>query len=284
MLPDGSLPAGGAERATAREVMHAITHFAAQAAFEIRFDTAATGLRVDGGGLEIMTSAGPVRARRLVVATGEYQNPFRLPLPGTFDGRVQHSSEVHARDVDPAESVVVVGAGNSGAELAVALSRQGNTVAVATSRPVQRPRAEPAGMAGTVFWWLSGVPISRLPKRGGCVPRTPLVDPDLFEAVQAGRVRVIGPAERLAGRHLMTTHRESVECDRVVLATGFVRETAWLGSLITRDALGVPRHVSGVSPEVSGLGFVGIPCMRTRRSGFLRGLVGDAQRVVGKLA
>ena len=44
------------------------------------------------------------------------------------------------------------------------------------------------------------------------------------------------------------------------------------------------REREGVSVEQRGLGFVGLPCQRTRRSGFLRGFVDDAVRVVGRLS
>jgi hypothetical protein len=91
----------------------------------------------------------------------------------------------------PIEELVVVGAGNTGAEVACALAARGVTVTVATREPVVRPDPTPeTGFAGRVWWWASGVPISCLPRRVECAERTPIAEPHLFDAIGAGHVRV----------------------------------------------------------------------------------------------
>ncbi len=282
-MPDGALPPSTADRATVGEVLQAIEAYAERASFDVRFGVGATGMTTRAGTLILDTTDQPCEARRVIVATGEWGNPFRLPLPGDFDGPMVHTSEFEPEAVAAGERVCVIGAGNSGAEAVVALQARGAAVTLATRRPVQKPSPEPTGMLGEIAWRLSGMPVHNLPARGGCTHRTPLVDPELYLAVKSGAVKVVAGATALYPGGVRTSAGEEVACDRIVFATGFRRDLAWLGSAITLNADGVPAHDRGVSLDVARLGFVGIPCMRTRRSGFLRGLVSDAAYVARRL-
>ncbi len=281
-MPDGVLTEGEGPRPLAGEVLAAIEAYAQRARFDIQLGVTALGLTVGDGKLVLRTSAGDIDTRRLVVATGEYANPFHLPLTGRFDGVLQHSSEFEPWTVETDERVVVIGAGNSGAEIASSLSRRGVKVVLLTRRPVKRPRPEPTGALGEIFWKLSGLEVKWF-LGGGCSYRTPLVDPDLYDAIKDGRVRVGAGAAALLPNGVLTADGKEVACDRIVMATGFRRDTEWLAGAVTLDHMGIPKHDRGVSTEVGRLGFLGIPCMRTRRSGFLRGLPGDARHVVRRI-
>src|SRR5207244_4618714 len=80
--------------------------------------------RVDGG-WSVATSAGAHEAARVVVATGYSNVPFVPDWPGEFAGEIVHST--HYRNPRPyhGRRVLVVGAGNSGAEIAVDLVEGG---------------------------------------------------------------------------------------------------------------------------------------------------------------
>jgi len=282
-MPDGRCPPGRTERANVAEVLAAIEGYAEAAAHRIRHGVVATGLTRRADGLCLQTTAGDVLTRRVIVATGEYGKPYRLPLEGTFSGSIEHTHDWEKLRYPAGTRVVVVGAGNSGVEAAVSLAAAGVKVYLATGREVRKPPAERRGLLGTLAWWVSGVPISRLPARGGCTHQTPVVNPGLYEAVQRGQVEVVPAAQSLEETGLRVSGGGLVVCEHIVLATGYRRETQWLRPLVSHSDQGVPIHNAGVSPEVPGLGFVGIPCMRTRRSGFLRGFVGDAQSVARRL-
>lgn len=281
-MADGSYPTGDQERATAAEVLAWLQQSADRARFRSRMQTEVTALRRDPG-LVLQTSTGPIATRRLVVATGEFDNPWRPTLPGVFAGDADHSSVLDVGACAAGERVVVVGGGNSAAELIGLLLRRGCHITLAARTLPPRPASPPGPLLDALRWRLSGLPVGWLPARGGCRDHVPALDPGLFEALAENRVTRVGAVVALLPEGVQTADGERVACDRLVWATGFVRGTAWLGEHVSRDDRGMPRHRAGLSPEVPGLAFVGLPCQRTRRSGFMRGFADDARAVLKRL-
>ena len=138
-------------------------------------------------------------------------------------------------------------------------------------------------VASAIAHRLSAIPIRLLPFRGGCHDETPLVSPALHDAFDRGALSIVDAVAALESSGVRTQSGRQVRADRIVWATGYRRDTAWLDRLIALDAKGRPRERGGIVQGMDGLAFVGLPCMRTRRSGFLRGFVDDALAVVRAL-
>jgi len=282
-MPDGSFPRGEGERATAAEVADWLQLYARREGFRARLGVSCDALRQDREGLLVVTSGGPVRTRRLVVATGEFGCQRTPDLDGAFEGPSCHSSELDIDDVDPGEHVLVIGAGNSACEIVGLLLARGVRITVAARSGLSDPLGVDTGLLGEVKWWLSALPARYLPDQVRCNPATPVIDTTLVDARDAGRIEVVGEVHSLSAIGVQCRDGAVVTCDRIVLATGFARDTVWLGDIIDRDQYGTPRHDEGLSPEVPGMAYVGIPCQRTRRSGFIRGFAGDARNVLERL-
>src|SRR5436309_4865096 len=73
----------------------------------------------------VQTSAGPIEAERVVVATGHSNVPFLPQWPGEFAGDVVHSADYRNPEPYCGRRVLVVGAGNSAAEIAVDVQEGG---------------------------------------------------------------------------------------------------------------------------------------------------------------
>lgn len=281
-LPDGSSPQGEGIRARADEVLSALDEFVAREKPNIRFGVSAEGLSRSGHGLELRTDSGAIHSARVVLATGEFGRP-RIPrLEGNFDGPSQHTSALEAGEIGDDEHVVIVGTGNSAVDLAARLLRRGVRLSISARSGIAP--AQPIGgqVLSTVLWWASALPTSVLPASHRCSRTVPKVDDDLAEAAADGRLKLVGEAVALESNALVVAGGERLEVDRIVWATGFLRDLAWVDG-ITLDEDGVPRHERGLSPEIPGLAFMGLPCMRNRRSGFLRGFAADARNIVGRL-
>jgi thioredoxin reductase (NADPH) len=165
-----------------------------------------------GGGLfEVTTVAErpaspPVRstrrARSVVIATGTYDQPNVLGIPGEELPHVAHYfDEPHAHH---RRRVVVVGGGNSAAEAALALFRAGAVVTVVHRRE---------RLSGSVKYWLKPDVENRIAE-GSVAARfeTQVVQ------ISPQAVHVEGPAGR-----------EELPADAVFLLTGYRPDVAFLG-------------------------------------------------------
>jgi len=281
-LPDGSSPRGEGVRARADEVLSCLDDFVSREKPNIQFGVSAEALSRSADGLQLRTTSGIFLSPRVVLATGEFGRPRIPALQGDFAGPAQHTSEVRAKDISDDEHVVIVGTGNSAVDLAVRLLRRGVRLTISARSgiaPAQPLAGEPLS---TLRWWASALPISALPRSLRCSRSVPKVDDDLAEAAADGRLVLVGEAIGLEADRLVVAGGETLTVDRIVWATGFRRDLAWVEG-ITLDEDGVPLHERGLSPEIPGLAFMGLPCMRTRRSGFLRGFAADARSIVGRL-
>jgi len=281
-LPDGTTPRGEGVRARADEVLRALEEFVEREQPDIRFGCSATRLARVPDGLELSTDAGEISSPRIVLATGEYGRPRVPQLPGSFAGPAQHSSQVRAADIGDDERVVIVGSGNSAVDLAVRLLRRGTPLWISARSGIEAAQPLPGEPLSTLLWWASALPMSALPASLRCLATVPKVDDNLRTAEAEGRLSVVGETVGLEPGAILVAGGERVEVDRIVWATGFRRDLQWVEGIALDDD-GVPGHDRGLSTEIPGLAFMGLPCMRSRRSGFLRGFAADANSIVGRL-
>ncbi|MBX7119011.1 MAG: NAD(P)-binding domain-containing protein [Gemmatimonadaceae bacterium] len=89
-------------------------------------------------GWDVTTAAGgATRTRRfaaVLICTGTLHHPHRPPLPGAFEGRLMHSAEYKASADLAGQRVLVVGCGNSGADIAVDAVRVARSVDISVRR------------------------------------------------------------------------------------------------------------------------------------------------------
>ena len=233
------------------------------------------------------TTAGDVRARHVVLATG----PFRLPfVPDTARGLDRHVTQLHSSgyhrpdDVPPGE-VRVVGGGNSAAQLALELART-HDVTVASPGP---PWFLPEDVLGvSTYWWtlLTGVlnaradaRVSRYVRRRGDA----VVGTQLRTQVRQGRVRLL-PHRVVAGRGRAVELADGsvVPVSTVLWCTGFRPDTGWIDVDGALGPDGAPRHEEGASP-VAGLHWIGLPWQTRLNSSIIDGVDRDARQTVRRI-
>ena len=103
-------------------------------------------------GFAVETSKGPFEARYVIAATGAFQKPIIPPIVREQAGLMQiHSASYRNPQQLPADAVLVVGGGSSGAQIADELLRSGRRVYLSVG-PHDRP---PRSYRGRDFvWWL----------------------------------------------------------------------------------------------------------------------------------
>jgi cation diffusion facilitator CzcD-associated flavoprotein CzcO len=253
----------------------------------IRFETEVTHAQPAGrDGWEVTTGDGETRRYDgVIVANGHLWDPSIPAYPGRFAGRVLHSGRYrNARDLDG--RVLVVGAGNSGCDLAVDAAQAGHDTHVSVRHGLVfqpktlygRPRSElpllgrlPVRLQERVTRGLIDVAVGRPERYGLPAPATrnlhrnrPVVNGQLLHFIHHGRVRVAPEIARFDGHDVHFADGSVQRFDTIVYATGFKASLPFLdpGLLPARD--GVPLRVAGMTLPlgVERLFFVGLAAPR----------------------
>ncbi|MGN5385986.1 ArsO family NAD(P)H-dependent flavin-containing monooxygenase [Streptomyces sp. JL7001] len=91
----------------------------------------------DGPGLRVETDSGSWTARAVISATGTWTRPFLPAVPGRreYQGCQLHTVQYRSPSEFAGQRVIVVGGGNSGAQIAADLARAGIDLTWVTQRP-----------------------------------------------------------------------------------------------------------------------------------------------------
>lgn len=162
-LPDCPFPHSDPDGfATSGEIIDYIEAYARQIRAPLRCGVEVTNLRQneEGEGFVAYTSAGPIKAANVVVATGPYQRPAIPDLLLPEDKLFQlHASAYKNPDQLPVGAVLVVGSGASGAQIAEELVRAGRRVYLSIGRHKRVPRVY---RGRDVIWWLGAMRLDQM--------------------------------------------------------------------------------------------------------------------------
>jgi cation diffusion facilitator CzcD-associated flavoprotein CzcO len=101
--------------------------YAAQFGLQPRFGATVRAIRREGDDWLIESTSSSIRARNVVIASGYNTEPTTPPVPGIekFKGKVIHSAQYANAKSFAGQSVLVIGMGNTGAEIALDLAENG---------------------------------------------------------------------------------------------------------------------------------------------------------------
>jgi putative flavoprotein involved in K+ transport len=258
--------------------------YAATFDLPVRLGTRVTRLSRAEEGFTAETSTGPLRPPQVVVATGPFSAAH---IPAVADGLdpavVSVHSSVYRRPADlPDGPVVVVGAGNSGVQIADELVASGRPVALAVGT---RPRTVPQRPLGRdLFWWLTRTGLLRVSvdsRLGRRLRDRELVIGTSWRGLRERGVDLRPRLVGASGRTVTFDDGSTTDVAAVVWATGFRPDHGWLdvpGAVVDGRA----PHARGVSP-VPGLFFLGLPWQHTRGSALLGFVREDAAWLAERL-
>jgi putative flavoprotein involved in K+ transport len=146
---DGDEPDGYMAR---DEIVAYLDRYAAGFGAPVREGVDVTGLTRDEGSFQLETSAGAIRARDVVLATGAYQRPYRPPGAGSLptDLRQIDLTGFTNEGALPPGKVLIVGSGQSGCQIAEELHGAGREVFLSCGRAPWAPRR--LGDRDLVWW------------------------------------------------------------------------------------------------------------------------------------
>ncbi|GAA4425121.1 NAD(P)/FAD-dependent oxidoreductase [Georgenia halophila] len=278
-LPGKSLPLSPWCYPTKDTVADYLEDYAAHHRLPVQLGTRVTALHRSAGGFRADTTSGPWRGGQVVVATGPFQTPAVPPAADGLSAEVVqlHSSEYRRPEQLPTGTVLVVGGGNSGYQIALELAASGREAHL--SRGKHNVSVPQRFMGRDLFWWQDVLRVldipgdSRLGRRMRANDSTVIGIPlrGLTDAGVALHERVTSAGSRSV-RFVDDTN---VDVDAVVWATGFRSDHSWIRVPGALDDDGSPVHHRGHS-AVSGLYFLGLSWLHTTGSALLGFVARDA--------
>jgi cation diffusion facilitator CzcD-associated flavoprotein CzcO len=278
----------------------------------IKLNTDVKSIDRDGSEWEVETSDGPFVADAIVIATGYNREPVMPQWDGAsgFTGDLIHSAAYKTGKSYAGKDVLVVGAGNSGAEIAVDLVEWGaRNVWLSVRSGPNILRRDLGGVPTQAI----GVLLRRLPPRfvdgvasltarltvgdltrhglpaaeKGLMTRVgeeriPILDVGLIRMLKKGHVEVVAPVEAFDGSAVILVGGARLEPHLVVAATGFRRGLEdFLSDLGVLNARGNPTvHGDSTHPNAPNLYFTGYT---NPISGMFREVGIDAKKIAKAL-
>ena len=233
-----------------------------------------------------------IEANAVVVASGAWNEPLVPDFAGELDRSIMqlHSSEYRQPSQLRDGPVMVVGASNSGAEIALDVAREHPTILV--GRNTGQFPFDLEGYADrlvTPFIWFAanrllttGNPIGRKLRAQERVHGEPVERARPKRLIAAGVDRRYARAVGVRDGFPVLENGDVVEVANVIWATGFRRDFSWI-DLPVFDDDGWPLEDHGVVASEPGLYFVGMPFQRAMASGLLGGVGRDAGEIVQHL-
>ena len=281
-LPGMPFPSSAPLFVPRREFLDYLRRYAER--FDLPVDTGREVERMSrtDGSWTVSTRRGALAATVLVVATGIVANPKTPHFPGQerFAGRVAHSVAYRRPDGYAGRRVLVVGVGNSGAEIASEIARAGGKVTVAVRSGAN---VVPLTLAGLpiqyVSFWVRKLPrrvqegavalvrlVTELRRGKPVLPRPahspldaiPVIGFHLVDAIVQGLIDVRAGVAELTADGARFTDGTVGRFDEIILATGFGAALGPLEGLVQVDTKGFARRRDRVvSLDQPSLYFVG---------------------------
>jgi putative flavoprotein involved in K+ transport len=292
-LPGMPFPAASSQYPSKDEVADYLEAYAHEFALPIRTRAKVSRLAAAGDRYQVFCREEALSAENVVVATGACHHP-RVPAfaAGLQRDIVQlHSSRYRNRSQLQEGGVLVVGAGNSGAEIALELARHHQTWLSGrdTGQEPTRAGSIPDRFFTPIMWLMA----TRLTVRTwmGRKLRDHFIDPP--RGIPLGRVRrkdiIAAGIERVGrttgvrdGRPVLDDGR-LLDVANVIWCTGYTPDFSWIDfPLATRR--GWPIHDRGIVESVPGLYFMGLLFLYSLSSALLGGVGRDAEHIVEHIA
>jgi putative flavoprotein involved in K+ transport len=285
-------PAPALSFPTKDEMADYLEDYAARFELPVRTGVEVDGLSREGGRFIITSGNRRFEAKHVVVATGAYQVPKVPAFADELHSSIMqlHSSQYRRPSQLQEGAVLVVGVGNSGAEIAFEVSRTHPTYQSGKPSgqlPVRHGPAAARFVLPVVRFVGHHVLTLRTPIGRKAQPRfishsAPLVRVKLKDLAAAGVEQVPRTVGIEDGRPALEDGRV-LDVSNVIWCTGFNEEFPWI-DLPIFDENERPLHERGVVVAEPGLYFVGMPFQYAATSDVLPGVGRDAEYIAKHIA
>lgn len=281
-LPDFQMRGPRHGYPTKDEVADYLANYASYHSLPIQLNTSVMRVSKTIKGFQIETTNEIIYTKNVVIATGPFQEPIIPDLVENMSNHVfqTHSSQYKNSSQLQSGSVLVVGGGNSGAQIAVELAKD-RDVYLSVS---QKLTFIPQNLGGkSIFWWFDtfGILKARTTSRFGTFIKNrpdPIFGFELKKAIQSKKIILKPRTTSIKEDTFFFKDKSALKVSNVVWATGFKPNYQWLHIPDALQQNGQPQHKRGIT-TIKGLYFLGLPWQFRRGSALLQGVGDDAKYI-----
>jgi len=254
----------------------------------VQLRTKVISVRFFNSKYEIFAGDDVITCDNLVVATGGHQVVKKPGFSNSFASTIFniHSSEYKRADAIPPGKVLVVGAGASGVQIAIDLSKI-HEVFLAGKPTFHIPDFVFRFLGGFYWWFISNVltintPMGRNARKSVLAGGGPLINVLMKEVESAG----IKCMPRLTGAengHPKFENGKIIPVSTIVWATGFKADFSWIDIPKITDESGFPNTYRGISKSCDQLYFVGMIFQFALTSAIIGGVGRDAEFIANHI-
>jgi hypothetical protein len=216
----------------------------------ITFNTSVDEVVPEAGSANVRIDGELRRYRGVVCASGVNWDPIVPSFEGTFSGELRHASTYKSAHELEGKRVLIVGLGNSGADIACDAARAAASTTVSVRRgyyfvpkhifgkPADVFASEgpqlPLWLEQPIFGWLQRLLVGDTTKLGMPKPdhkllqSHPLMNDQLLHHLRHGDAQIKGDILRFEGKEVVFRDQSRLPVDLVLLATGYSRRIAYL--------------------------------------------------------
>jgi putative flavoprotein involved in K+ transport len=283
-LPGLHFPAAKGTYPTKDDVATYLENYAKYFQLPVLLQTHVKILDSDGDFFHLESNRGKLHAHQVVIASGPFQTPFIPTVSQKLSSEMVqfHSSHYLNKTQLPLGQVLVVGAGNSGLQIAEELLKT-HSVILAQGRA--QPFLPQKVLGQSLFWWMQRLGVSGVSTSSWLgqrlKERDPVIGANLATLKRKG-LTVVGKITEAGEKTVITASGQVITPQSVIWATGFRNDYSWL-HLPVLSTKGEPIHQSGIT-SVAGLYFLGLSWQRTRGSALLGWVGQDAAFIAQYIA
>lgn len=243
------------------------------------------------GLFQIETNIGNYKAKQVVVATGPFHHKIVPEFSALLSSEITqfHSSEYKNPLQLRAGSTLIVGAGNSGSQIAVELAKHcsNNNVYLSTSRPIH---FKPLTICKrSIFWYFNKLGLLRATKetiRGKWVFNQPeaVYGYELKQLISKRLVTLMPRSVNARQNIVEFEDGNEITVSNIIWATGFTANYSWIDidNAHCNGDISKITHSQG-SSHLEGLHYVGLPWQTSRGSALIGWVQYDAKNIVARI-
>ncbi len=248
-----------------------------------KMNTVVTSIEKKNNYFSVFTTEGNYQSKKVIIASGAFQKPYVPPVIKNDSKVISHmhsSLYTEPRNLNNGP-VVIVGGGNSGAQIAVELSKDREVILAISHKLKFLPLKI---FQKSIFNWLDKFQLLYAGTdtiRGKLFQKRkdPIFGKELKKAIKSQNVKIKPRVTEVNGKKVIFSDGSSLGVNQIIWATGFVPSYEMIRINGAIDKKGKPIHNRGVSP-VDGLYYIGLPWQHNRGSALVCGVGRDAMFLV----